>query len=67
MENRIKELRRAKGISQDLMAQDLGISCRTLQRYEKGQVADANTLLKIAEYLEVDVKLLFSEEVHKTD
>lgn len=67
MKNRIKEFRRAKGISQDLMAQDLRISCRTLQRYEKGQVADANTLFQIAEYLGVDVKSLFSEGIHKTD
>jgi len=50
---RIRELRRARGLTQQQLAQQLKISVRTLRAYEQNKrVPDEKTLLKIADVLE---------------
>ncbi len=55
MENRIKELRRDRKISQQKCADDLGISIRSLQRYEKGETENLSYFIKLAEYFNVEL------------
>lgn len=61
----IKELRRKKGISQTKFAQEIGVSLRTVQLYER---KDANipmkNLRKIADFFEMTVPELFIHEFH---
>ncbi|WP_044914166.1 helix-turn-helix domain-containing protein [Butyrivibrio sp. WCE2006] len=58
MENQIKELRKRRGISQQKCADDLGISMRTLQRYEKGETENLTFFVKLADYLNVNLEVL---------
>ena len=62
MENRIKELREAKGISQIKIAEDLDIPIRTYKRYEQGATENLPIFLKIAEYLGVTIEQLVKRE-----
>ena len=55
MRNKIRELRIKKGISQQQCADDIGISIRTLQRYEKGYLGGIEYLKKIADYFDVSL------------
>ena len=55
MRNKIRELRIKKGISQQQCADDIGISRRTLQRYEKGSLGGIEYLKKIADYFHVSL------------
>ncbi|HKJ41505.1 MAG TPA: helix-turn-helix domain-containing protein [Sunxiuqinia sp.] len=49
---RIKELRNRKGISQELLAENTGLSLRTIQRIENGKTAPrGDTLNRLAEAL----------------
>ena len=63
MENQIKELRQSHGISQQKCADDLGISIRTLQRYEKGETENLSHFIKLAEYFQVDLDVLLQSSV----
>ena len=68
MKNQIKELRQSRGISQRKIADDLGISMRTLQRYEKGETDNLTYFVKIANYLQVDLESLIpAERTEETD
>lgn len=58
MKNRISELRKEKGISQQKCADDLGISLRTLQRYEKGETENLSCFIKMATYFGVELEEL---------
>ncbi|WP_035786892.1 helix-turn-helix domain-containing protein [Butyrivibrio sp. XPD2002] len=60
MENQIKELRQSRGISQQKCADDLGISMRTLQRYEKGETENLSFFIKLANYFNVDLEVLLT-------
>lgn len=56
---RLKELRKAKGISQLKLAMDLSMNQNTISRYETGErEADYKTLIKIADYFNVSVDYL---------
>ena len=51
---RVKELRNRKGISQELLAEDTGLSLRTIQRIENGETAPrGDTLTRLANSLSV--------------
>lgn len=53
---KLKTLRLKKGFSQELLAENSGISLRTIQRIENGEnVPRGDTLVKIAECLDVPV------------
>lgn len=58
MENQIKKLRQDRGISQQECADAIGISVRTLQRYEKGETENLTIFVQIADYLKVDISKL---------
>ncbi len=56
---RLKELRKAKGISQLKLAMDLSMNQNTISRYETGErEADYKTLIKIADYFNVSIDYL---------
>ena len=55
----IKEFRKAKGLSQDALAEALFVTRQTVSNYETGRSnPDLDTLQKIAEVLEVDLSWL---------
>ncbi|MDE5737573.1 MAG: helix-turn-helix domain-containing protein [Oscillospiraceae bacterium] len=60
---RLKELRKNKGVSQEQVAHDLGLSLRGYQNYEYGQrEPNIETILKLAEYYNVTVDYLLEKE-----
>ena len=59
MEFRLKELRKAKRISQLKLALDLNMNQNTISRYETVErEADYETLIKIADYFDVSLDFL---------
>lgn len=62
--NRIKELREAKGLSQDKLSQELNINLRTIQRWENGETAiRRNNAEKIADYFGVSDAYLLGYDI----
>ena len=56
---RLKELRKAKGISQLKLALDLNTTQNTISRYETGEREPSiNELIKIADYFNVSIDYL---------
>ncbi len=56
---RLKELRKARGLSQLKLAADLNISQNSISRYENGlREADYKTLIALADYFHVSVDYL---------
>ena len=56
---RLKELRKAKGISQLKLAMDLNTNQNTISRYETGEREPGiNELIKIADYFKVSLDYL---------
>ncbi|WP_258088149.1 helix-turn-helix domain-containing protein [Weissella fangxianensis] len=61
--NRLKELRKAKGLTQHQLANELGISQQSYARYEKGdREPNIATLIKLADYFDVSVDYLIGHE-----
>lgn len=55
----LKVLREAKGLSQRRLAEELGLSQQSINKYENGKTEpDLATLIRIAEFLEVSVDAL---------
>ena len=62
--NRIKELREAKGLSQNKLSQELNINLRTIQRWENGETAiRRNNAKKIADYFGVSDAYLLGYDI----
>ena len=60
MENILKQLRISKGLEQKECADALGISSRTLARYENGHpICDSFIMHSIAEYYGVTMDFLY--------
>lgn len=56
---RIKEARKLKGISQSALSEKIGISLRTLQRFEKNErLPNVTTIFNIAQTLQVPLDQL---------
>ncbi len=56
---RLKELRKARGISQLRLAMDLSMNQNSISRYEtEEREADYKTLIKIADYFNVSIDYL---------
>ena len=56
---RLKELRKARGISQLKLAMDLNMNQNSISRYESGvREADYSTLIKFADYFNVSIDYL---------
>ena len=64
MSDKIRLLRKSKGLSQEMLAENAGINLRTLQRIEKGNtIPRGETLRLIAKALEVPVEDLLEGHV----
>lgn len=64
--NRIKEIRKEKGISHDAMAFDLGISQVAYSKIEKNETKlNLDRLFKIAEILDTNISDLLGLEINK--
>ena len=60
----LKNLRKAKGLSQEELAQKLNVVRQTISKWEKGtSVPDSEMLIKIAEELNTSVSVLLGETV----
>ncbi len=56
---RMEELRKKKGLSQRAVAEAVGITSRTYQRYEAGErEAAVSTLIRMADFYDVTVDYL---------
>jgi transcriptional regulator with XRE-family HTH domain len=65
---RLKELRKAKGVTQRQMADMLGIAERNYQRYETGAVdPTASNTMKIADFFEVPTDYLLGRDNYWQD
>ena len=61
--NFLKELRREKGITQEELAEKLGVSGRTISRWETGSnMPDISLLVEIAEFFDVSIPEIIKGE-----
>ncbi|MCV2486464.1 helix-turn-helix domain-containing protein [Flavobacterium sp. SH_e] len=64
MKNKVKFLREEKNLTQNELAEKSGLSLRTIQRIEAGNILKGFTLKTIAEALETDPEnLIFKKEI----
>lgn len=59
MENKVKTFRESKNLTQNEFAENTGLSLRTIQRIEAGNVLKGHTLKIIAQTLQVEPQDLF--------
>ena len=63
----IKNLRKAKGISQEELAIRLNVVRQTVSKWERGlSVPDSGMLISLAEELDTSVSVLLGEDVAET-
>ncbi len=62
---RVRELRIAAGLSQEKLADQLQITVKSIQRYEKGYRPDTYALVKIATYFNVSTDYLLGVKCYK--
>lgn len=62
---RLKELRGAVGLSQEKLAEQLGITIKSVQRYENGYRPDTYALVKIATFFNVSTDYLLGLKSYK--
>lgn len=59
----LKQLRNEKGVTQEQLAEILGVSGRTVSRWETGtNLPDLSILLQISEYYDVEIKEILNGE-----
>jgi transcriptional regulator with XRE-family HTH domain len=63
---RLRELREAKHWTQEQVAEISGVATRTIQRAERGESLDANSLSVLAKTFDVELADLVAEETPKT-
>lgn len=63
--DRIKEARKNKGITQEQLGELIGVAKTTITGYEKNREPSAAKVGEIADVLDVDVNFLFQDEVKK--
>ena len=64
----IRLLRKEKGISQDVLAQQLGITCQAVSKWENGStMPDITMLPMIARYFGVSVDNFLDYDLHNAD
>ncbi len=62
----LKTLRKSRGMSQEVLAQQLHVVRQTVSKWEKGlSVPDADLLTRIAELFEVSVSTLLGEKIQQ--
>jgi len=62
MQSKVKTLREAKNQTQTELAEKSGLSLRTIQRIESGNIPKGFTLKAIAKTLEIEPENLFSKK-----
>lgn len=62
LSERIAELRRARGLTQEQLGQPLGVSAQAVSKWEKGGAPDVELLPALADQLGVSVDALFGRE-----
>lgn len=68
LNEKIKTLRKAKGLSQEELAAKLNVVRQTVSKWEKGlSVPDAGMVIQIAKVLDTTVSVLLGEEIPKAD
>lgn len=66
MGNRIRELRKARGITMKQLGKELGVAESTVSQYETGKRSiDNETLLRLGEFFDVTVGYLIGAEEDK--
>ena len=64
----LKDLRRERGITQEQLAEELGVSGRTISRWETGNnMPDISLLVEIAEYFDVSIPEIIKGERKSED
>ena len=64
----LKGLRREKGITQEQLAEELGVSSRTISRWETGNnMPDLSLLVEVAEYFDVSIPEIIKGERKSED
>lgn len=59
----LKELRHGKGITQEQLAERLGVSGRTISRWETGSnMPDLDILIELADYYDVEIREILDGE-----
>ena len=59
----LKDLRKDKGITQEQLAEELGVSGRTISRWETGKnMPDISLLVEIAEFFDVSIPEIIKGE-----
>ncbi len=58
----ISKLRKTKGITQDELAKNVGVSAQAVSKWENGGVPDTELLPKIADYFDTSIDVLFGRE-----
>ncbi|WP_096199484.1 helix-turn-helix transcriptional regulator [Bacillus sp. FJAT-45350] len=63
--NRVKYLRRSEGfdLTQEQLANELGVSRQTIVELEKGRPPSAELLLKVADFFNKDPREIFFSEI----
>ena len=56
--DRIRELRILAGLSQEALAKQLGVSSKTIQRYERGSIPEINILSLLVAWFGVSADYL---------
>ena len=64
---RIKELRKQRGLTQRQMAANFGITERNYQRYESSDSPSNETLVKMAKFFEVSTDYLIGQDTKKIE
>lgn len=65
LNERLKELRKMKGVTQQEMSKELLISVQSINKWENGKcLPDAINLLNLAVYFDVSLDFLMNHEVH---
>ena len=62
---RIKELRSKRGLTQEELGREIGITAQGISKWERGNSPDAELLPRIAEALGVSVNVLFNEDINE--
>lgn len=59
----LRKLRKEKGLTQEQLAEHIGVSRRTISRWETGNnMPDLSVLIEIADFYDVDIREIFDGE-----
>ena len=59
----LRKLRKEKGLTQEQLAEHIGVSRRTISRWETGNnMPDLSVLIELADFYDVDIREIFDGE-----